>query len=130
MYNSKTLLYFARYYNASYVSFILFVNTILAISNKKSGDSLVKNLQGCVCLINNHVVVKSFSGATLTDMEDRIKPVIRKEPNNLFLHIGTNDLSKISPKRVAEGIANLGIQIKEDSPGTVIVISSILPTWP
>ena len=75
-------------------------------------------------------MVKSFSGATLTDMEDRIKPVIPKEPSNLFLHIGTNDLSSISPERVAEGIANLGMQIKEDSPETVIVISSILPTWP
>ncbi len=71
--------------------------------------------------------VKSFSGATVNDMEDYLKPVLRKEPNKIILHVGTNDLKSVPANRVAEGIANLGTQIKEESPATSIVISSILP---
>ena len=71
--------------------------------------------------------VKSFSGATVNDMEDYLKPVLRKEPNKIILHVGTNDLKSVPANRVAEGIANLVTQIKEESPATSIVISSILP---
>lgn len=60
-------------------------------------------------------------------MEDYLKPVVRKQPNRIIVHAGTNDLKHLSAKRIAEGIANLGTQIKEDSPETNIVISSILP---
>ena len=92
------------------------------------GDSMVKNLQGWrLSTEDNHVVVKSFAGATTSDMEDYVKPVIRKEPQKLILHVGTNDLKKLPPNRIAEGIANIATQIQEDSPGTEIVISSLLP---
>ena len=73
------------------------------------------------------MVVKSFSGATVNDVEDYLKPVLRKEPNKIILYVGTNDLKSVPANRVAEGIANLGTQIKEESPVTSIVISSILP---
>ena len=93
-----------------------------------AGDSIVQNLQGWrLSNTDNHVVVKSFSGANITDMEDYLKPILRKEPNKVILHVGTNDLKHLSAKRVAEGIANLATQIEEDSPATSIVISSILP---
>ena len=92
-----------------------------------AGDSIIKYLQGWrLSDTNNHVVVKSFSGATIEDMEDYLKPVIRKEPESIVLHIGTNDLNKLSPKQVADSITNLGTQINEESPNTTIVISSIL----
>ena len=65
------------------------------------GDSMVKNLQGWRRLSTeeNHVVAKSFAGATTSDMEDYVKPVIRKEPQKLILHVGTNDLKKLPPNR-------------------------------
>ena len=92
-----------------------------------AGDN-VQNLQGWrLSNTDNHVVVKSFSGANITDMEDYLKPILCKEPNKVILHVGTNDLKHLSAKRVAEGIANLATQIEEDSPATSIVISSILP---
>ena len=54
------------------------------------GDSMVKNVRGWE-LSNpiKKVIVKSFSGATTEDMEDYLKPVLRKEPGNLILHVGT-----------------------------------------
>ena len=66
-------------------------------------DSIIKQLQGWrLSDTNNHIVVKSFSGATIGDMEDYLKSVIRKEPESIVLHIGTNDLNKLSPKQVAD----------------------------
>ena len=78
---------------------------------------------------NNHVVVKSFAGANCSDMEDYMKPVARKEPENtIVLHVETNDLNKsASSDQIAQGIINLGIQINQDSPQTSITISEILP---
>ena len=73
------------------------------------------------------MVVKSFAGATISDMEDFLKPAIRKEPNSIILHVGTNDIEHDAAKRVAEGVLNLAIQVTENSPSTEIVISAILP---
>jgi hypothetical protein len=78
---------------------------------------------------NNYVVVKSFGGANISDLEDYLKPIIRKEPANLILHVGTNDLHKsLTTHQIAEGIVNLGIQISQDSLSTNITISGILPS--
>jgi hypothetical protein len=56
-------------------------------------DSIIKNVQGWrLSDSNNYVVVKSFGGANISDMEDYLKPIIRKEPANLIFHVGTNDL--------------------------------------
>ena len=73
------------------------------------------------------MVVKSFSGATTSDMEDFLRPVLRKEPNKIILHIGTNDINYQTAQTVAEGVLNLGIQITQDSPTTDIVVAGILP---
>ncbi|CAB4009125.1 Scavenger receptor cysteine-rich type 1 M130 [Paramuricea clavata] len=93
-----------------------------------AGDSILKHVEGWrLSNASNHAVVKSFSGATTSDMEDYLRPVLRKEPNKIILHIGTNDINYQTAQTVAEGVLNLGIQITQDSPTTDIVISGILP---
>ena len=90
------------------------------------GDSMIKNLQGWrLSNANNHVVVKSFSGATTSDIEDYLKPIVRREPEEIILHVGTNDLKLMSDELVADGVINLAIQIRENSPSTKVTISSI-----
>jgi len=59
-------------------------------------------------------------------MEDYLKPIIRKEPENVILHVGTNDLkSTQSPQQVAENIITLAVQIEGNSPDTQVSISAI-----
>ena len=85
-----------------------------------------RNVQGWKLSRSNKVVVKSFSGATTSDMEDYLKPIIRKCPESLILHVGTNDLLSIqTPHQIAESIVNLADQIQSDSPGTFVTISAI-----
>ncbi|CAB3990522.1 Hypothetical predicted protein [Paramuricea clavata] len=77
-----------------------------------AGDSILKHVEGWrLSSASNHVVVKSFSGATTSDMEDFLRPVLRKEPNKIILHIGTNDINYQTAQTVAERVLNLGIQI-------------------
>ena len=86
----------------------------------------MRNVQGWKLSRSNKVVVKSFSGATTSDMEDYLKPIIRKCPESLILHVGTNDLLSIqTPHQSAESIVNLADQIQSDSPGTFVTISAI-----
>ena len=65
---------------------------------------------------NCKIYVKSFSGATTADMEDYMKPSVRKSPDHFILHVGTNDLSaNKSPLETANEIINLACQLKTES---------------
>jgi hypothetical protein len=52
------------------------------------------------------VAVKSFSGSKIEDMKDYLKPLNRRKPDKIILHIGTNNLkdSSATPQQLAEGI--------------------------
>lgn len=53
----------------------------------------MKNLKGHVLSDDDQmIVVKSFPGATADCMKDYIKPTIKKKPNAIVIHTGTNDL--------------------------------------
>ena len=60
------------------------------------GDSIVKEIKGHL-LSTKHdtVVVKSFSGATTKQMYDYIKPTLEMKPDQLVIHVGTNNFRKL-----------------------------------
>ena len=72
-----------------------------------AGDSIIQNIRGWSISKTNTVVVKPFPGATAEDMEDFIKPILRKDPENIIIHVGTNDVNSKDPKLTAEGTVNL-----------------------
>ena len=43
---------------------------------------------------DSNIFVKNFSSATINCMEDYMKTTLRKNPNHIILHVGTNDLIK------------------------------------
>ena len=59
-------------------------------------------------------------------MEDFVKPLLRKKPDNVVLHIGTNDLNTQEPRLRVEGIVNLALQIEGDAPETNLAISGLI----
>ena len=60
-------------------------------------------------------------------MRDFLKPLIRKKPDEVILHIDTNDVkdNSKSAEVVAAGILNLGTQVRESLPRTKVSFSSI-----
>jgi lysophospholipase L1-like esterase len=94
-----------------------------------AGDSIVKNTVGARMSgndSNHYFIVKPFPGATISDMEDFVKPLSRRSSDKMILHVGTNDLRSCTPRVIADSIVNLVTQVKEDSPNTTIGISAIL----
>ena len=61
------------------------------------GDSMTKLLNGWEMAnkiqSNCKIYVKTFSGETVSCMEDCMKPPLRNPPDHFVLQAGTNDLS-------------------------------------
>ena len=60
-----------------------------------TGDSMVKLLRSDeMSSVNNAVNVMKHPGSTTDDMVDYVRPVTRKKPDVIIMHVGTNDLTK------------------------------------
>ena len=71
--------------------------------------------------------VKHFAGATTNCMEDYMKPSLRKDPNHIILHVGTNDLIlDRTSQDIATSIVNLACSIKALMLSNVNLIKQIL----
>ena len=74
-----------------------------------AGDSIIQHVQGWDLSTNDKdVAVKSFSGARIADMDDYLRPLLSKKPDEIILHVGTNNIRDESSRSVDEGIVNLG----------------------
>ena len=92
------------------------------------GDSIVKNVQGWKLPNNSSSksLVKAFPGAKVDDIFHYVKPTLIHHPDEIIIHVGTNDVKHSSPKTIAEHITDLGKCIVADSPETKVSISSLL----
>lgn len=90
-----------------------------------AGDSIIQNIRGW-SLSTNKVIVKPFPGATIEAMEDYLIPILRKDPENIIIHVGTNDVNCKEPRLTAEGIVNLALQIEGDALNTNIIIAGLV----
>ena len=54
------------------------------------------------------------------------KPTVNQHPDEVIIHVGTNDLKSLAPRQVAERIVDLGNSISADSPSTKVTISSLI----
>lgn len=75
---------------------------------------------------NQNVGVKSFAGASVGDMSDYIKPVLRRKPDNIVLHVGTNDTTNRKAPEIMNDIDKLCQEIKEAAPDVEIIISGLI----
>ena len=88
------------------------------------GDSILNNIAPHGISRKGNVAVSNHSGATSEDIIDKIKPIIKKKPDLIIIHIGTNDLTKkVDTIPNLQSIIN---RIKKKSAATNLVISSIL----
>ena len=62
------------------------------------GDSILTGIDEKRLARNNKVVkVRDFRGATIDDLKHHLVPLLKKKPEHIILHIGTNDaVSKTS----------------------------------
>ena len=90
------------------------------------GDSIVKHLDGKkLSNKQRHVYVKSFPGATSDDFIDYCKPIAKRTPDIMVVHVGTNDLKSKDAITVVDNIAKVKETIKTISPKTKVLISTL-----
>ena len=73
----------------------------------------------------HRVVVKSFAGATTSDMSHYLKPTLGKKPDQIVLHVGTNDIGKLAPHKITDSIVNLAREVENNSYAQVMVYELI-----
>ena len=87
-----------------------------------AGDSVLKHLQGHKISRNSRVKVSSFPGCTAEDMHDFIKPLLRKNPDEIILHVVTNSLRSCdTPRACADEIFDLATMISRESPAKIVL---------
>ena len=91
------------------------------------GDSLVKDIKGWeLSDESSKVVTKHFSGANTTDMKSYLLPTKSRNPENIVLHCGTNDLKKEnSANEISNDIIEVALLCKSDNNN--VLVSGIIP---
>ena len=57
------------------------------------GDSIASGINEKGLSKKHTIKVRSYSGDTTKDLTDDIKPVMRKNPDLVAIHFGTNDIT-------------------------------------
>ena len=71
------------------------------------------------------VKVRAFRGASTSDMYDYLRPLLRKKPTNVVLHVGTNDIVNKTSRAVFHEILQLKRYIEENTPSVNVIISKL-----
>ena len=93
-----------------------------------AGDSIISGINKKCFEGPNYIKVRSFPGATIADMKDYLKPLLRKNPTTLILHVGTNDASngKENADEIFNDLLELKNEILRTLPSCHVIIS--MPT--
>ena len=88
---------------------------------------MIQHVYGCEMSNSEvNVAVKSFAGENIEDMKDISQPITRRSPDDLILHISTNNLrGSDSPEDLA-GTSSLVQMINEKSPNTKETLSGLI----
>ena len=89
------------------------------------GDSILNGLSEQGLRKRHNVKIRTHSGATSLDIKDHIRPIIRRKPDHVLVHYGTNDLTKEDVIDTIETIKEIISDAKDESPHTTIVLSSL-----
>ena len=91
------------------------------------GDSILQGVdEHRISRRGRKVKVRSFLGASVDDMFDHMKPLMRKCPRKIILHIGTNNSMNENSRTILHKILSLKRFIESELPDAKVIISSII----
>ena len=75
---------------------------------------------------NLQVKIATFPGCTTQDMKDHINPLLRRNPDEIIIHVGTNSSrSSNTPRECAVELIDLAESVSSES-SAMITISSLI----
>ena len=92
------------------------------------GDSMLNMIQENynVNTKTANVKVHAFSGVTIEDLHDCMLPIARKEPDNLIIHVGTNNIRNDTPEKIVEKLMKLHDHVSSIVSTSKIALSNII----
>ena len=91
------------------------------------GDSMLSGIdERKISKKDRKVKLKNFSGATIDDMCNYIKPLLKKCPDNIILHVGNNNTANESSKVVLGKFLDLNKFIENTLPDSNVIISNLI----
>ena len=91
------------------------------------GESMISGIDQQRLSVTGRIVkVRSFPGATINDMYDYIRPFLKKAPNNVILHVGTNDTPNNTSRAILDNLLSLKSFIEKTLPQSKVCISNIV----
>ena len=70
--------------------------------------------------------MKSFGGATTDDMNSHVIPTMKRNPNKVILHCGTNNIrSQATPENIAKEVMELAVSLSTKE--NTVFVSGIVP---
>ena len=72
------------------------------------------------------VKVRSFPGTTINDMYDYIKPLLKKAPANVILHVGINDAPNSTSRAILDNMLSRKSFIEKTVPQSNACISNVV----
>ena len=69
--------------------------------------------------------VRQFLAATITDMYNHLKPILKRHPKFLILHIGTNGTSEYTPNEIVVKVLALKIFFISQNEECKVIISTL-----
>ena len=79
--------------------------------------------------MDRKVKVKNVPTVTIDDIYDYVKPLLKKCPNNIILHVGTNNTINESSKVVLDKLLDLMKFIENTLPESNVVISNLITQY-
>ena len=88
------------------------------------GDSILSGLRELKMSKRKTIKVRTFPGATIGDIKFFVVLHLRKNPDKIVLHVGTNDAPHATPKEMLNAIKDLKSFIQKYAPEPKKIIST------
>ena len=77
-----------------------------------AGDSVMSGIREELLKTDKHnVKVRFFRGGTIEDMDDNIKPILKREQDYVILHVGTNNATNLTTRDILDKLLQLKSKI-------------------
>ena len=88
------------------------------------GDSILSGLREYKMSRRKTIKVRTFPGATINDMKFFVVPLLKKKPDKVIIHVGTNAAPHFTPDEMFKNMKELRLLIQKMVPSAKIIISS------
>ena len=88
------------------------------------GDSILSGLREYKMSRRKAIKVRTLPGVTVNDMKFFAVPLLKKKPDKVIIHVGTNDAPHFTPDEMFKNKKELHLLIQKMVPSAKIIISS------